>query len=95
MTTGYIDLPVEGGGGGTGNILSINGSTAANQFINDGTNIDVVSGGGITTINFSGVLPITSGGSGQSNQQAAINNLTDIGSHSNGDLLSGITQPVS
>lgn len=87
MADGYIDLPIEGGGGGTGNILSINGSTAANQFINDGTNIDVVSGGGINTINFAGVLPITSGGTGQSNQQAALNNLTDIGSHANGDVL--------
>lgn len=95
MSSGSITLPVLGGGGGTGNILSINGDTAANQFIAGGTNIAVVSGGGITTINLNGPVPISLGGTGQSNQQAALNNLTDIGSHSNGDvmqLLSGNAQ---
>lgn len=87
MNSGYIDIPVEGGGGGTGNILSINGDTSANQFIVGGTNIAVVSGAGINTINLNGPVPISLGGTGQSNQQAALNNLTDIGSHSNGDVL--------
>ncbi len=59
MSSGYIFLPVEGGGGGTGNILSINGDTSANQFINAGTGISIVSGGGITTItNSAPLLPV-------------------------------------
>lgn len=87
MTTGYVFLPVEGGGAGTGNINSINGSTSANQLIVGGTNIAVVNAGATHTINLNGPVPISLGGTGQSNQQAALNNLTDIGSHTNGDVL--------
>lgn len=37
--------------------------------------------------NVTGVVAIANGGTGQSNQQAALNNLTDAGSHTNGDIL--------
>jgi len=47
MADGYIDLPVEGG---TGGILSINGSTVSAQLIVGGTGISVSSIGGTTTI---------------------------------------------
>lgn len=91
MTTGYIFLPEQGGGGGTGNILSINGDTTANQIIAGANQIGVGTSGGVTTISLAGPVSIVNGGTGQSNQQAALNNLTDIGSHSNGDVLQLLT----
>lgn len=41
----------QGGGGGTGNILSINGDTTAAQVIDGSNNISVSTAGGTTTIN--------------------------------------------
>lgn len=58
MTTGYIFLPEQGGGGGTGNILSINGDTTANQIITGGTGIGVATSGGVTTITNTAPAPI-------------------------------------
>lgn len=55
-TSTFIYLPSlqSGGGGGTGNILSINGDTTAAQFIVGGTDIIVGTSGGITTIDYTG-----------------------------------------
>lgn len=53
MTTGYIDLPLEGGSGGSG-ITSINGNTTAAQVITGGTGISVSSVAGTTTITATG-----------------------------------------
>lgn len=58
MTTGYIFLPEQGGGGGTGNILSINGDTSANQIVAAGTGIGVASSGGVTTITNTAGVPV-------------------------------------
>lgn len=51
MSSGYIDLPVEGGAGG---ITSINADTTAAQVIAAGTGISVVTAAGTTTITNTG-----------------------------------------
>ena len=86
MSSGSVTLPVVGGGGG-GGITSINGDTTPAQTIAGSAPIGVTSGGGVTTISLATPLTIMQGGTGQSNQQAALNNLTDIGSHTDGDVL--------
>lgn len=56
---------------GGGAVVSVNGQTGTVNL----TYADI------------GVVPISQGGTGQSNQQAGLNNITDITSHSNGDVL--------
>lgn len=89
MSSGYIDLPLEGSGGG--GVTSINGDASAAQLIVGGTNIAVVNTGPTHTINLNGPVPISLGGTGQSNQQAALNNLTNITGATNGDVLQYLT----
>lgn len=60
MTTGYIDLPVEGGGGGSGTVTAVN--------VSGGTTGLTFSGGPVTsagTITMAGVLGPANGGTGQ------------------------------
>lgn len=83
--SGSVTLPQTGGSGG-GGIVSINGSTAPAQSIVGGAGINVSSSLGTTTVAAS-VIPIANGGTGQSNAQAGLNNLTDIGAHTNGDVM--------
>lgn len=85
MSSGSVTLPQSGGGGG--GITSINGDTSPNQFIVGANQIGVSSTLGTTTISLSGPVSIVNGGTGQSNQQAALNNLTNIGAATNGDVL--------
>lgn len=85
MSSGSVTLPQTGGGSG-GGVNSINGDTSSNQFIVGTSPILANTSLGTTTISLT-VVPIANGGTGQSNQQAGLNNITDIASHSNGDVL--------
>ncbi len=85
MSSGSVTLPQTGGSGG-GGIVSINGSTASAQSIVGGAGINVSSSLGTTTVAAS-VIPIANGGTGQSNQQAGLNNITNATGGNEGDVL--------
>lgn len=86
MSSGSVTLPQTGGGSG-GGVNSINGDTSSNQFIVGNNQIGVSTSVGTTTISLAGPVSIVNGGTGQSNQQAGLNNLTNIGAATNGDVL--------
>lgn len=75
-------------GGGAGIFKDVSGTDLRfKSLISSDSSIGLGVGADTIDITLVAPVPISKGGTGQSNQQAALNNLTDIGSHSNGDIL--------
>lgn len=98
-TSGWTDISSGGGGGGVTGGSNVGGGAGVFKDVLLGstmrfktlTNTDGFIGFTVNAntiaINLTSVIPISAGGTGQSNQQAALNNLTNIGGATNGDIL--------